>query len=84
MTITTPVRTTNLCPHLHTLSERVALSKSLTHTEKDVQEELLPDDPELNERTRDIFLVLGNGVPSRIEKAAYSISKEELQNLAQK
>jgi len=76
----------NLCPHLHTPSERVALSKSLTSTAggDDVQKELLPNDRMLNERTRDIFSMLGNGIPSRIEKAAYSISKEELQDLAEK
>jgi hypothetical protein len=74
----------NLCPLLHSPSERVALSKSLTHRDEDVQKDLLPDDHRLKERTKEIFSVIGAGIPARIEKAAYSITKEELHNLAQK
>jgi hypothetical protein len=69
----------NLCPHLHTPSDRQKLYKRLVTDEK--QGELLPTDTDLTERTNFLFRVLGNGVPSRIEKAAYSMSSESLEHL---
>lgn len=69
----------NLCPHLHTPSDRQKLYKRLVTDEK--QGELLPTDKNLAERTNFLFHVLGNGIPSRIEKAAYSMSSDSLERL---
>jgi len=69
-----------LCPHLHTPSERGMLSKKLVRDEED-QMNLLPGDPNLMKRTRDILNVIGNGIPAKIEKAAYGISREALSRL---
>lgn len=69
-----------LCPHLHTPSERGMLSKELVEDDAD-QMDLFPGDSNLNERTTKILSVIGNGVPAKIEKAAYSISKEDLYSL---
>jgi len=70
----------NLCPHLHTEGERYKLYQRLVTNFQ--QAELRPFDEELEERTRAIFTVLGDGVPSKIEKAAYDISSERLQSIA--
>jgi hypothetical protein len=36
----------------------------------------------MNERSRSIFSMVGDGAPAKIEKAAYSISKEDLRTFA--
>ncbi|CAB9497604.1 expressed unknown protein [Seminavis robusta] len=69
----------NLCPHLHTEGERYKLYQRLVRDYR--QAELRPSDPGVEERTKEIFSVLGGGVPSKIEKAAYDISPERLQNM---
>ena len=69
-----------LCPHLHTPSERGMLSKKLVRDEED-QMNLLPGDINLKKRTADIFTVIGTGIPAKIEKAAYGISREALSRL---
>jgi hypothetical protein len=70
----------NLCPHLHTPSERGLLLKTLVQ-EDDDQEDMLPDASTINDRTKMIFSLIGNGIPAKIEKAAYSISLEDLSRL---
>jgi hypothetical protein len=42
---------------------------------------LLPGDANLRIRTDAIFSVIGDGIPAKIEKAAYSISREALSQL---
>ena len=69
-----------LCPHLHTPSERDMISKNLVREDGD-QMNILPGDPKLNKRTESILSVIGNGVPAKIERAAYSISREALSRL---
>ena len=70
----------NLCPHLHTVSERSMLSKKLVRNDED-QMNLLPGDAKLKTRTIDILSVIGDGIPAKIEKAAYSISREDISRL---
>jgi len=67
---------TNLCPHLHTPSDRRSLARQLISCEEQKGES-----EALNERMKRIFDMLGNGVPSKIEKAAYSIKREDLEEL---
>jgi len=69
----------NLCPHLHTPREREDLFNSIVTDWNKAH--LSPTHRELDQRTRHVFGLLGNGVPSRIEKAAYLISREDLTNL---
>ena len=69
-----------LCPHLHTLSERAEIFKALV-TDGD-QSPLCPGDEDIDERTSHLFKLLGNGVPSEIEKAAYGMLKEDLEELS--
>ena len=69
-----------LCPHLHTPSERGMLSKKLVRNDED-QMNLLPGDPKLKKRTIGILSVIGDGIPAKIEKAAYGISRENLSRL---
>ncbi|KAL3922923.1 MAG: hypothetical protein SGILL_001945 [Bacillariaceae sp.] len=66
----------NLCPHLHTPSERGQLSKTLVRDED--QEELLPTAATVNDRTKSVFSIIGDGIPAKIEKCAYSISLDDL------
>jgi len=70
----------NLCPHLHTPSERGMLVKKLIRNDED-QMNLLPDNPRLKARMTGIFSVIGDGIPAKIEKAAYGISREDLERL---
>ena len=70
----------NLCPHLHTPSERGSVFKKLV-AENDEQAKLLPGDSKMNNRTKNILTLVGEGVPARIEKAAYRISKEDMDKL---
>jgi NACHT domain/CHAT domain len=69
----------NLCPHLHTEGERYKLYQRLVRDYR--QAELRPSDDGIEARTKAIFGVLGDGVPSKIEKAAYDITQERLQDL---
>jgi hypothetical protein len=71
----------NLCPHLHTPAERQTFCNRLV-TDRG-QSDLLPNDPATSERTRKLFDALGNGIPARAEKAAYTISSEQLSRLEQ-
>lgn len=71
----------NLCPYLHTPSERAALSTTLLRKD-DGQKNLFPGDAALlNARTKEILSRIGNGVPAKIEKAAYGMSKDDLRRL---
>ena len=69
----------NLCPHLHTPSERGLIFNKLVTD--DQQAELSPGDALMNDKTKSILSMIGEGVPARIEKAAYSVSKDELEKL---
>eukprot|EP00536_Pseudo-nitzschia_multiseries_P005081 jgi/Psemu1/318558/estExt_fgenesh1_pm.C_920001 len=69
-----------LCPRLHTPSERGMLVKKLVRNDED-QKNLLPGDPRLKKRTTGIFSVIGDGIPAKVEKAAYGISREDLARL---
>ena len=69
----------NLCPHLHTEGERYKLYKRLVNDYR--QAHLKPLDEGVDERTRGIFSALGDGIPSKIEKAAYDVTSERLQDL---
>ena len=66
----------NLCPHLHTSVERKEFYDRLV-TDGD-QSDLISSDESASVRTANLFQALGDGIPSRVEKAAYSISSEEL------
>ena len=70
---------TNLCPYLHTPAERRKMYESLVRDEE--MAELLATDPGLRASASRIFAILGDGVPSRIEKAAYDLSKEDFLRL---
>jgi len=72
----------NLCPHLHTPSVRGLLVKQLVNEDRH-QGDLYPGDAALTKRSKDILAIVGEGIPARIEKAAYSISKEDLARLQQ-
>jgi len=65
----------HLCPHLHTPSERelffVRLNKQCGKCIG-----LFPGDDQMGERARKVLNMVGGGIPAKIEKAAYSISKE--------
>jgi hypothetical protein len=69
----------NLCPHLHTEGERYKLFQRLVTDYR--QAELRPLDPVVDERTQAIFAAVGDGVPSKIEKAACDITAEQLQEI---
>jgi hypothetical protein len=68
-------------PHLHTPAERQMFCNCLVTDAS--QSDLLPNDPATSERTQKLFDALGNGIPSRTETAAYTISSEELSRLEQ-
>ena len=70
----------NLCPHLHTPSERGALLRRLIGDYHD-QVHLYPGDSGMSDRTKYVLSFMGDGVPAKIEKAAYSMSREDLQKL---
>lgn len=69
----------NLCPHLHTAGERHKLFERLATDGE--QSELRPADSGISERTKAIFKIVGDGIPSRIEQAAYDISSDNLRDL---
>jgi len=70
----------NLCLYVHTPKERRKLYGSLVTSE--AEEYLLPEDPNLPERVSKIFSMIGNGIPSKIEIAAYNLSKNDYVALA--
>jgi hypothetical protein len=62
------------CPYVHTPADRHRLYDSLV---VDTEEgELLATDPGLGETTQRIFEMIGEGLPSKIERAAYNLTKE--------
>ncbi|KAL7574643.1 hypothetical protein ACA910_002992 [Epithemia clementina (nom. ined.)] len=64
----------SLCPYMHTPSDRRRLyNKMVANIE---EAELLPTDPGISHTVVRKFELIGNGIPSNIEKAAYTISKE--------
>eukprot|EP00980_Cylindrotheca_fusiformis_P029823 scaffold23911_cov127-Cylindrotheca_fusiformis.AAC.3 len=69
----------NLCPHLYTPSERSLLRKRLVAGNE--YADCFPGDDWIDESTKCIFAQLGNGIPSKIEKAAYNISPDDLMKL---
>jgi CHAT domain/Leucine Rich repeat len=69
----------NLCPHLHTAGERHKLFERLATDGE--QSELRPGDSGISDRTKAIFKTIGDGIPSRIEQAAYDISSDNLREL---
>lgn len=70
----------NLCSYVHTPKERKDLCRALVKGD-DHQGELLPSDPLLTEQNRRIFSVIGDGIPSKIERAAYNIDRDVFQTL---
>ena len=69
----------NLCPHVHTPKARRLLRTSLVTSLE--EESVLPTDPGLSDAIIRIFEVIGNGIPSKIEKAAYNMSKDDYLSL---
>jgi len=71
----------NMCPHLRTSADRqMFLERILTDG---TQSNLLPTDRNATKQTKQLFHELGNGIPLRIGKAAYSISRNSLDRLGQ-
>mmetsp|Transcript_21498 Transcript_21498/g.27796 ORF Transcript_21498/g.27796 Transcript_21498/m.27796 type:complete len:132 (-) Transcript_21498:87-482(-) len=64
----------SLCPYMHTPSDRKRLFNKMVAGMEEA--ELLPTDPGISQTVRKQFEQIGNGVPSNIEKAAYTISKD--------
>ena len=69
----------NLCPHLHTPAERHQFFTRLIIDAH--QADLISSDPNITARTKKWFEILGNGMPAKAEKAAYSVPAEEVANL---
>ena len=65
----------NLCPYLHTPADRKKLFETLVK-DNEVAEVLATDPGIAESTTKRIFTILGDGIPSRIEKAAYDLTKE--------
>ena len=68
-----------LCPHLHTEGERFKLIQRMVRDY--AQAELKPNQSGLEQRTKEIFGLFGDGVPSKVEKAAYDMSPQRLQEI---
>ena len=66
----------NLCPYLHTPADRKKLFETLVK-DNEVAEVLSTDPGIAESSTKRIFTILGDGIPSRIEKAAYDLTKED-------
>ena len=64
----------SLCPYMHTPADRKRLFNKMVGDME--QAELLPTDPGITETVRKQFGLIGNGIPSSIEKAAYTVSKD--------
>lgn len=69
----------NLCPYLHTPTDRKKLFDTLVKDQEGA--EVLATDPGVIDSTKKVFAILGDGVPARIEKAAYDLSKEDFLSL---
>lgn len=69
----------NLCSFLHTPLDRKRLFESVVTESSEA--ELLPNDPGLRNDTKKAFSILGDGVPAKIEKEAYTITKENYMDL---
>lgn len=69
----------NLCSYLHTPSDRKRLFENLVNDQEEA--DVLATDPGVSEKTKLVFAILGDGIPSRIEKAAYDLSKEDFLKL---
>jgi hypothetical protein len=69
----------NLCPHLHTPADRRRFVDRIVTDSQ--QGDLLPDANGATGRTKSLFQILGNGIPSQIEKAAFSISPHDIGRL---
>jgi hypothetical protein len=69
----------NLCPLLHTPADRRKLFESLATDGEEA--ELQYDHHRLCESTKKIFTILGDGIPSRIEQAAYDVPKDIFKSL---
>ena len=69
----------NLCPYLHTPKDRRKMYESLVRDGE--KAELLATDPGIGDSAKEIFSILGDGIPSRIEKAAYDLTKEHFLQL---
>jgi hypothetical protein len=68
----------HLCPYIHTPADRRQLSVGLVSS-KEVGE-LIPG-PEIPDETKMVFDMLGRGIPTRIENAAFCIHKDDLARL---
>uniref|UniRef100_A0A7S2Y1W9 NACHT domain-containing protein n=1 Tax=Entomoneis paludosa TaxID=265537 RepID=A0A7S2Y1W9_9STRA len=69
----------SLCPYMHTPSDRRRLYNKMVANLDEA--ELLPTDPGISSTVKKQFELIGNGIPSNIEKAAYTISKDVLMSL---
>jgi NACHT domain len=65
----------NLCPYLHTPADRKKLFETLVKDQEEA--EVLSTDPGVTESTKRVFAILGDGIPAKIEKSAYDLSKED-------
>ena len=72
----------HLCPHLHTPTERELLSIELNNQCGECVH-LFPGDTRMSEQARKILSLVGGGIPAKIEKAAYSMTKEAIIELRQ-
>jgi hypothetical protein len=70
----------NLCPYLNTPADRKKLFESIVK-DNEVAEVLATDPGIAESTTKRIFTILGDGIPSRIEKAAYDLTKEDFLSL---
>jgi len=69
----------SLCPYMHTPADRKRLFNKMVANMDEA--ELLPTDPGISSTVRKQFELIGNGIPSNIEKAAFTISKDVLMSL---
>jgi hypothetical protein len=70
----------NLCPYLNTPADRKKLFETLVK-DNEVAEVLATDPGIAESTTKGIFAILGDGIPSRIEKSAYDLTKEDFLSL---
>ena len=68
-----------LCPHFATADERRNFIERVGIEEG--QSKLRPCDSGINERTKEIFRQIGNGIPRRIKDAARIFSAEQIQTI---
>jgi hypothetical protein len=67
------------CLYLHTHADRRNFFETLVPDSETA--ELLPTDP-LDEGTKNLFTLMGDGIPAKIEKAAYNLTKEKFLELS--